>query len=82
MQKKLFAIYSPKTECVKVSLNANTTVHLDKPSNTTYLPRLAREEPEIYAKLFSRDGDLQEYVETMKSLIKCPSIAYIIVTYN
>lgn len=47
MTKKLFTIYSPETECVEVSLNANTTVHLDKPSNIAYLPRLAREEYEL-----------------------------------
>ena len=79
--KKLFAIYNPKAKCVEVRLDAemhisfnyqkcNTTVHLDKPSNIAYIPRLAREEPKLYAKLFSRDGSLLEYIEAMKSLIK------------
>ena len=41
------------------------SVHLDEPSDIAYLTRLAREELGLYAKLASRDGGLQGYVEAM-----------------
>ena len=62
--------------CVEVSLNdeihvsfdcrkCNASVRLDEPSDIAYLTRLAREEPGAEAKLASRDGGLQGYVEAM-----------------
>ena len=76
MTKIIFAMYNPETDCVEVSLNAeihvsfnyqkcNATVRLDEPSDIAYHARLAREEPGLYAKLASRDGGLQGYVEAM-----------------
>ena len=67
---------NPETDCVDVSLDdkihisfdcpkCNAPVHLDEPSDIAYLTRLAREEPGLYAKLASRDGGLQGYVEAM-----------------
>lgn len=76
MTEIIFAIYNPEIDCVEVSLNdeihisfncqkCNVSVHLGDPSDITYLTRLAREKPELYAKLASRDGGLQGYVEAM-----------------
>ncbi len=76
MIKTIFAMYNPETDCVNVRLDelihisfdcqkCNATVHLDEPSDIAYLTRLAREEPALYAKLASRDGGLQGYVEAM-----------------
>lgn len=76
MTKIIFAMYNSETDCVEVSLNAkihvsfncqkcNTSVRLDEPSDIAYLTRLAREEPGLYAKLASRDGGLQWYIEAM-----------------
>lgn len=76
MIKTIFAMYTPETDCVNVSLDelihisfncqkCNATVHLDEPSDIAYLTRLAREEPALYAKLASRDGGLQGYVEAI-----------------
>ena len=76
MTKIIFAMYNPETDCVEVKINehihisfncqkCNASVHLDEPSDIAYLTRLAREEPGLYAKLASRDGGLQGYVETM-----------------
>ncbi len=76
MTKIIFAMYNPETDCVEVSLDeqihvsfdcqkCNASVHLDEPSDIAYLISLAREEPGLYAKLASRDGGLQGYVETM-----------------
>ena len=75
MTKIIFAMYNPKTDCVEVSLNdeiqasfncqkCNASVRLNEPSDIAYL-RLAREETGLYAKLASRDGGLQGYVEAM-----------------
>ncbi|MCI6202889.1 MAG: hypothetical protein MR663_03040 [Lachnospiraceae bacterium] len=72
----MFATYNPENDCVKfnfddeihISFNCqkfNASVHLDEPSDIAYLTRLAREEPELYAKLASREGGLQGYVEAM-----------------
>ncbi len=72
----IFAMYNSETDCVNVSLDelihisfdcqkCNATVHLDEPSDIAYLTRLAREEPALYAKLASRDGGLQGYIEAM-----------------
>lgn len=69
-------MYNPKTDCVEVSLNdeilisfdyqkCNASIRLDEPSDIAYLTRLAREEPGLYAKLASRDGGLQGYVDAM-----------------
>lgn len=76
MTKIIFAIYNPETNCVEVNLDeqihvsfdcqkCNASVHLDEPSDIAYLTRLAREEPRLYAKLASRSGGLQGYVEAM-----------------
>lgn len=76
MTKIIFAMYNPETDCVEVSLNdkihvsfncqkCNASVHLNDSSDIAYLTRLAREEPGLYAKLASRDGGLQGYVEAM-----------------
>lgn len=76
MTKIIFSMYNPEIDCVEVSLNenirisfnckkCNASVRLNEPSNIAYLTRLAREEPEPYAKLTSRDGGLQGYVEAM-----------------
>lgn len=76
MTKIIFAMYNPENDCVEVSLNAkihvsfdcqkcNSSVRLDEPSDIAYLTRLAREEPRLYAKLASKDGGLQGYVEAM-----------------
>ncbi len=76
MTKIIFAMYNPETDCVEVSLNENirisfnykkynASVRLDDPSDIAYLTRLAREELGLYAKLASRDGGLQGYVEAM-----------------
>ena len=83
MTKMIFTIYNPKTDCVEVSLDenirisfncqkCNASVRLHEHSNIAYLTRLAREEPGLYAKLASRDGGLQGYVEAMGSLIELP----------
>lgn len=90
MAKIIFAICNPETDCVEVSLieqihisfrcqKCNTSVHLDESSNIAYLTWLAREEPGLYAKLASRDGGLQGYVEAMGSLIKgsLPNLMYV-----
>ena len=69
-------MYNPKTDRVEVSLNdeihvsfncqkCNASVRLNEPSDIAYLTRLAREEPGLYAKLASRDGGLQRYVEAI-----------------
>ena len=74
--KIIFAIYNPETDCVEVSLDkqihisfnrqkCNASVRLDAPSDIAYLTRLAREEPGLYAKLATKDGGLQGYVEAM-----------------
>ena len=76
MTKIIIAMYNPETDCVEVSLNdeihvsfncqkCNAYVRLDEPSDITYLTRLAREEPGLYAKLASRECGLQGYVEAM-----------------
>lgn len=76
MTKIFFAMFNPETDCVDVSLDeqiyvsfncqkCNASVHLNEPSDIAYLTKLAREEPGLYAKLASRDGGLQEYVEAM-----------------
>ncbi len=76
MTKIIFAIYNPETNCVEINLDeqihvsfdcqkCNASVHLDEPSDIAYLTRLAREEPGLYAKLASRSGGLQGYVEAM-----------------
>lgn len=76
MTKITFAMYHSETDCVEVNLNdkihvsfncekCNASVHLDEPSDIAYLTRLAREEPGQYAKLASRDGGLQGYVDAM-----------------
>lgn len=76
MTKIIFAMYNRKTDCVEVSLNDeihvsfncqkyNASVRLNKPSDIAYLTRLAREEPELYAKLASKNNGLQGYVEAM-----------------
>ena len=76
MTKMIFAMYNPETDCVDVSLNdvihfsfncqkCNASVRLNEPSDIAYLKRLAREEPGLYAKLASKDGELQGYVESM-----------------
>ena len=76
MIKIIFAMYNPETDCVVVSLDdeihisfncqkCSDSVHLDEPSDITYLTRLAGEEPGLYAKLASKDGGLQGYVEAM-----------------
>ena len=77
MTKIIFAMYNPETDCVEVSLNenihisfncqkCNASVHLDESSDIAYLTKLAREEPGLYAKLASRGGGLQRYVEAMR----------------
>lgn len=84
MAKIIFAMYNPETDCVEVSLNnkiyvsfdcqkCNASIHLDKPSDISYLTRLAREKPGLYAKLASREGSLQGYVETMRELNRATS---------
>lgn len=76
MTKIIFAMYNPKTDCVEVSLNDEihvsfnckicyASVRLEEPSDIAYLTRLAREEPGLYAKLASRNGGLQGYVDAM-----------------
>lgn len=76
MAKIIFVMYNPETDCVEVSLNdeihvsfncekCNVSVHLNKPSDIAYLTKLAREEPGMYAKLASKEGGLQGYVEAM-----------------
>ncbi len=77
MTKIIFAMYNPETDCVEVSLNenihiffnckkCNASVRLNEPSDIAYLTRLAREEPDLYAKLVSSNGGLQGYVEAMR----------------
>ena len=79
MTKIIFAMYTPETDCVEVSLNneihvsfncqkCNASIRLNEPSDIAYLIRLAREEPGLYAKLASRDGGLQGYVDAMEEL--------------
>ena len=77
MNKIIFAMYNTETDFVEVSLDehihisfncqkCNASVRLDEPSDIAYLTRLAREEPVLYAKLASRDGGLQGYVDAMR----------------
>lgn len=77
MIKIIFAMYNSETGCIEVSLDdkihvsfncqkCNASVHLDAPSDIAYLTRLAREEPGLYAKLATRNGSLQGYVEAMR----------------
>ena len=77
MAKIIYAMYHPETDCVEVRLNDeihvsfncqkyNASVRLNEPSDIAYLTRLAREEPGLYAKLASKDGGLQGYVEAME----------------
>lgn len=72
----IFAMYNPESYCIEISLNEqihvsfdcqkyNASVRLDESSDIAYLTRLAKEEPGLYAKLASRDGGLQGYVEAM-----------------
>ena len=79
MIKIIFAMYTPETDYVEVILDdeihisfncqkCNASVRLDEPADIAYLTRLAREEPGLYAKLASRDGGLQGYVEAMGEL--------------
>ena len=76
MSKIIFAMYNPEADCVEVSLNdeihvsfncqkCNASVRLNEPSDIAYLTKLAMEEPGPYAKLASRAGGLQGYVEAM-----------------
>lgn len=80
MTKIIFAMYNPKTDCVEVNPDekihvsfdcqkCNSSVRLEEPSDITYITRLAREEPRLNAKLESKAGELQEYVDAMMSLI-------------
>lgn len=77
MTKIIFVMYNPETDCVVVNLDeqihvsfncqkCNASVRLNEPSDIAYLTRLAREEPGLYAKLASKDGWLQGYVEAMR----------------
>ena len=77
MFKIIFAMYISETDSVEVNLDdkihvsfdcqkCNASVRLDEPSDIAYLMRLARKEPGLYAKLASRDGGLQGYVEAMR----------------
>lgn len=76
MTKIIFAMYNPENDCVEVNLNdeihvsfyckkCNASVRLNEPSDIAYLTKLTREEPGLYAKLASRDGRLQGYVDAM-----------------
>lgn len=76
MTKIIFEMYNPETDCIEVKLsehisislncqNCNASVRLKEPSDIAYLTKLAREEPGLYAKLTSRDGGLQGYVEAI-----------------
>lgn len=76
MTKIIFAMYTPETDCVEVSLNdeihvtfnyqkCDASARPNEPSDIAYLTKLAREEPGLYAKLVSGDGWLQGYVEAM-----------------
>ena len=96
MTKIIFAMYNPETDYVEVSLDeqihiyfncqkCNASVRLDEPSDIAYLTRLAREEPWLYAKLASRDGGLQGYVEAMGGLIRgslLPQNNHLVLTLN
>lgn len=70
-------MYHPETDTDKVNLNdkihasfdcqkCNVEVRFDEPSDIAYLISLAKEEPGRYAKLATKDGGLQGYVEAMK----------------
>ena len=76
MSKIISALYTPETDYVEVTLdnqfhvtfnckNCNAQVTLADPLDIAYLIRLAREEPGFYARLASRKGGLQGYVEAM-----------------
>ena len=67
MTKIIFAMDNPENDCIVVSLNwqihvsfkcqkCNASVHLDEPSDISYLTKLAREEPGLYTKLTVRNG--------------------------
>lgn len=67
MTKITFAIYSPETVFIKVSIDdrihisfnykkCDSTVHFAEPNDIAYLLRLAREEPGLYAELATKDG--------------------------
>ena len=77
MAKIIFAMYNPETNCVEVNLGeqihvsfncqkCNASTRLNEPSDIAYLPRLARAELGLYAKLASKDGGLQGDVEAMR----------------
>lgn len=77
MTKIIFAIYNSEIGGVEVSLDenislsfdcqkCNASVRLEESSDITYLTRFAREELRLYAKLASRDGGLQGYIEAME----------------
>ena len=79
----IFAMYNPESDCVEVSINdeihfsfncqkCSASVCLDAPCDIAYLTRLAREEPRLYAKLASRDGGLQWYVESIEGVGSIP----------
>ena len=76
MTKIIFTMYNPETDFVEFSLNneihvsfncqkCNAPVHLNESSDISYLTRLAKEKPGLYAKLASIDGRFQGYVEVM-----------------
>lgn len=76
MIKTVFAMYNPETDCVEISLDeqihvsfdcqkCNSSVRLEEPSDIAYLIKLARKEPELYAKLAFRDSGLQGDVEAI-----------------
>lgn len=76
MIKIIFTMYNPENDCVEVSLDeqihisfdcqkCNASVLLNEPCDIAYLTKLAREDPGLYAKLASKDGGFQGYVEAM-----------------
>lgn len=67
-------LISTKKICIFFNCQkCNVSVCLDEASDIAYLTRLAREEPGLYAKLASRDGGLQGYIEAMGEFNELPS---------
>ena len=74
-----FGMYEPATDSViiKTGENAilvicckecNSSVIFDDPNDIVYLYRLAEEAPLLYAKLASKENELQDYVDAMNEL--------------
>lgn len=74
-----FGMYEPATDSIIINTGenailvicckeCNSSVIFDDPNDIVYLYRLAEEAPLLYAKLASKENELQDYVDAMNEL--------------